>query len=339
MNHRQHTHLPMPCKWLSGIILWLLVAVGGEVCAQDIHFSQVDVNPILFNPAYSGFFDGTGRFGVVYRNQWASVTSPFQTMAATAEFALKKRRYHRDGFSAGIWAYADKEGTLSYGTNAVNAILSYYRAIGSQNNCFLSLGAEAGYGQSGFQVGGAQMTDPTEVIDNNSVGFPTFGAGIAWFYQPSDFFYVKAGLSGRNLNRPNISYLGFEDAYINPKFNAYFRAEWRAWPDVALLPLMAIQSQKNYTECVVGTDVKYYLSENGSQPTTFSAGLHYRLFDAIYMAFLLEYNAWLFSVLYDANISKLTPASKSVGALELSLVYRLNRQQNIRRKAMPCPII
>ena len=335
-------HIPYPScslRLLRGLCLWLMLALAESTRAQDIHFSQIDVNPILFNPAYSGFFDGTGRFGLVYRNQWASVTTPFQTMAATAEYAIKKRRYHRDGFSAGLWVYADQEGTLSYGTNAVNGILSYYRALGAQNNCFISFGAEAGFGQSGFQMAGAEMIDPSETIENNSAFFPTLGLGMAWFYQPSDIFYIKAGLSGRNLNRPNISYLGLHDAYINPKLNAYLRAEWRAWTDLALLPLMALQTQRNYTECVIGTDLKYYLSESGPHLTTFSAGLHYRLFDAIYMAFVVEYNAWLLSILYDANISKLTPASKSIGALELSLVYRLNRQQNIRRQAMPCPII
>ena len=54
-----------------------------------------DLDPLLFNPAYSGFFDATARFGAVYRNQWASVSIPFQTVTATAEMALLRSELQR----------------------------------------------------------------------------------------------------------------------------------------------------------------------------------------------------------------------------------------------------
>ena len=52
-----------------------------------------------------------------------------------------------------------------------------------------------------------------------------------------------------------------------------------------------------------------------------------------------EYNSFLFALTYDANISKLTPASKSFGAIELGIVYRMANNKRVNRKAMPCPII
>ena len=80
--------------------------------AQDIHFSQVDANPLLLNPAYAGFYDGVGRFGVIYRNQWASVSTPFQTFAITGEMALWRNSSHSSGFSAGLSLFNDHAGTL-----------------------------------------------------------------------------------------------------------------------------------------------------------------------------------------------------------------------------------
>ena len=86
------------------------------MCAgQDIHFSQVDADPVLLNPAYAGFYQGTGRFGVVYRNQWASVSIPYQTVAVTGEAALW-RGGTRSGLSVGATVFNDDAGTLSYGT-------------------------------------------------------------------------------------------------------------------------------------------------------------------------------------------------------------------------------
>ncbi|MCQ2299466.1 MAG: PorP/SprF family type IX secretion system membrane protein [Bacteroidales bacterium] len=333
----KHNHPPLSRRCRS-IVVALLCLISFSAKAQDIHFSQIDINPLLFNPAYAGFFDGTGRFGVIYRNQWASVSVPFQTVAATAEFSLKRRKYQRDGFNVGLFLFNDRAGTLGYGTTAGNAVLSYFHALG-QNDIYVSAGMEAGFGQSGFHTEDISLSDPSEGFEKTTSTYPTLGAGVAFFYQPHDMLYLKLGLSGRNLNRPNISYLGLDDTYLEPKFNAYLRMEYRGWPSLSILPLLACQFQKNNTEVIAGCDAKWYLNETSSGTTAFSAGIRYRLVDALYTEFALEHNAFIFFLDYDANLSKLTPASKSLGAFELGIVYRINKNQPIKRKAMPCPIM
>ena len=312
---------------------------NNRLLAQDIHFTQSDVNPILLNPAYSGFFDGTGRFGLVYRNQWASVSRAFQTAAATAEVALMRRRYYNDGLSLGLILFSDRAGTLQYGSTAGNLVLSYFKAIGRNNDNFISVGLEAGAGQSGFNTAEILLEDPTDNFNRLSVNYLTVGAGVAWFYQPNDQFYLKMGLAGRNLNRPDISYLEGDSTFIERKFSAYTRCEYRAWSNVALLPLAALTLQRNYTEAIVGCDAKWYLSESSSRQISFAFGLIYRWRDAAMTQLTAEYNAFLFALAYDANLSKLTPASKSVGSFEVTVVYRLSHNKRVRRGAMPCPII
>ena len=306
---------------------------------QDIHFSQIDINPILFNPAYSGFFDGTGRFGLAYRNQWASVSKAFQTVAATAEMSLARRRYYRDGLNLGMILYNDRAGTLHYGTTAGNIILSYYKALGSSNNNFVSLALESSCGQAGFNTSDIEMQDPSDKLENTSANFISIGGGVAWFYQPNDEVYLKLGLSARNINKPDISYLELRDAFIERKMSLYARLEYRAWSNVSLLPLVACMVQNNYREILFGGDVKYYLSEASHQTLIASAGIHYRWRDAALVELALEYNAFIFALTYDANLSKLTPASKSIGSFELGIVYRMIKNKKVNRKAMPCPII
>ena len=183
------------------------------------------------------------------------------------------------------------------------------------------------------------MQDPSEGIENTAANFMSIGAGVAWFHQPSDDFYIKLGLSGRNLNEPDITYLELDDAKIARKFSGYARAEYRAWPSVALMPLVAGMVQNNYRELMVGGDVKWYITESAGTVFNMSGGLHYRWRDAALVEFTIEYNAFLFALTYDANLSKLTPASKSVGSFELGMVYRLVHNRRVRHKAMPCPII
>jgi type IX secretion system PorP/SprF family membrane protein len=306
-------------------------------CCQDIHFTENDINPILFNAAYAGFFEGQGRFGLAYRNQWASVTNPFQTLAATAEVALLRRRYQRDGLSLGMIAYADQEGTLNYGITSISGIISYFKALDDIN--LISVGIEGGYGHSGFDLSNAHFYETGENIEELGVNYPLLGGGIAWHCQPNDALSFKFGLSGRNLNRPNISYLGLTDTYLERHFNLYARAEYRYWPSVSLLPTLAFQWQNNYSEYILGLDAKWYLRESSRELVAFAAGLTYRWRDAMNVTLSMDYNAFLFAFSYDANLSKLTTASRSIGAFEMQVVYHLDHSSKIKHKALPCPII
>ncbi len=304
---------------------------------QDIHFSKTDINPVLLNPAYAGFFDGKGRFGLAYRDQWASVSRPFQTLAATAEVALLRRRYQRDGLSLGCLLYADREGTLQYGNTAANLIVSYFKALGNKN--FLSVGIEGGYGSSGFDLSEASFFEEGDDIALTGRHYPLLGVGVAWNLQPSDLFGVRVGVAARNLNRPNISYTGLDSVFLHRHFSLYARAEYRYRPNLSLLPLATLQWQKNYSEYLMGMEVKWYVHESRHEQLAFSAGMAFRWRDALNIMLSMDYNAFMVNLCYDINVSKLATASRSIGALEVQLVYLLNRASTVKHKALPCPII
>jgi len=306
--------------------------------AQDIHFSQTDYIQLITNPAYSGFFDGQGRFGLIYRNQWASVHNPFQTIAATVEVPVYQNKYHRYGFAVGGQIYADKAGSLSYGTISGNLTLSFYKALNTRTDNLFSIAVTAAINRSGFDPSDALMEDPSEQFEKEYVIYPTIGAGFAFYSQPSQSFILKTGISAYNLNRPQLSYFNDGSSFLEPRFNAYIRLEWRMYPQWSLMPLAMVQLQKKYTEILFGSDVKYYIDESSSRSLAFQFGAAYRFADAMVFDIGIFYNAFSFFFLYDANISKLTPASKSIGAFEVGLVYHLNKKRN-KRKALPCPII
>ena len=57
--------------------------------AQDIHFSQANMTPLLINPANAGS-EYTIRGILNYRSQWGSVSSPFVSMMAAYDMNFKK---------------------------------------------------------------------------------------------------------------------------------------------------------------------------------------------------------------------------------------------------------
>lgn len=312
----------------------LLSAV--PVTAQDIHFSQQGENPILMNPAYTGFYEGTSRFGVIYRNQWATVSTPFQTYALTAETSLTRNRQRISGMNMGLVAMRDVAGTLNYGTFAARLSLAYYCALDRQGMSILSIGAEGGYARSGFDPTRAEMNDPSELFEKQQTNYPVLGAGVAWFWQPSGEWQVKTGLSVRNINRPNISYLGLDDAHLEPLVNFYLRPEWHCFQSVSLLPTLMAQVQGRYRELIYGMDLKWYVEEIARHQVSFATGAAYRHGDALVTHLTMEYDAFVFAFYYDANLSSLSTASHTLGAFEVGIVYRLVRDKGIR--AVKCPV-
>ena len=310
--------------------------LGAWMCAaQDIHFSQVDADPVLLNPAYSGFYEGLGRFGVVYRNQWASVSVPFSTLAASGEMAVW-RGGGRRGLSVGGTLFADKAGTLNYGTVSGHLSTAYYQALNRSGSSVLSVGVEVGWAQSGFDPSQAEMEEAGEGFEVRKVHYPLLAAGLAWYWQPTPDFHLKAGLSLRNFNRPNISYMKLDETYLARRYSLFARAEYRCWQSISLLPVLMTQVQGKHREVVFGGDVKWYIEEGGSREVSLRAGVAMRAADALIANLMLEYNSLLFTFSYDANISGLAVASGGMGAFEAGLVYRLAKG-NKKTKALKCP--
>ena len=308
-----------------------------SLMAQDIHFSMLDLDPLLFNPAYSGFFDGTGRFGVVYRNQWASVSTPFQTVTATAELSVMRSARNRNGLSAGLWLSTDRAGTLDYGASTASAILSFYQALGDGSN-LLSLGVEGGVGQVGFNPNNIELPDGTEPFPSTHAFYPTLGAGVAWFRQWSDILYTKAGFSLRNINEPDVSYLETGDSRLARRWNLYLRGEWRTGNMLGVLPVVGYQHQGAFSELVYGCDVRWYLNERPRDYLVLSAGVIGRHADAASVNLAVLWHEWTFAFSYDANLSKLAEASHTLGAFELGVMYMIGKKDK-RKSALPCPII
>ena len=323
---------------LIHLALWGLLFLGNNIAqGQSVHFSQIDINPTLFDPAYAGFYEGQGRFGVNYRNQWASVSEPYQTFSLTAEMSIMRNRRMRNGLNVGLYAYTDRAGSLNYGTTAADVILSFYQALSSQGNNLLSIALACGPGQSGFDRENAHTTDP-EDFKLNRVNYFNLSAGLAYFHQFRNDFCLKVGLSGQHLNRPNISYYETNDTYLERKWNGYVRGEVRITYLLSLMPVIATQFQNQYSEIIYGLDTKWYLDESSSHYMTFLAGLMFRHNDALILNLGMEYNAFIFALSYDANISKLVAASRTLGALEIGIVYKLNKAAKNRKKSIKCPV-
>lgn len=304
---------------------------------QDIHFSQIDINPVLLNPAYSGFFEGKGRFGMVYRNQWKSVSEPYETFAFTGEWNAYRRRYYGDGINVGLSLTADEAGTLNYGTMQADAVVSYFKRLNRSNNHFISAGLSLGLGQRSFNPMDAVLPEQDESFDIVKTTYADLGIGLAWFYNPIDDFTIKVGLGAKHLNKPNISYMQLDDIYLHPAYSIYTRMEYKASYTISVLPIVVYKRQNNYNEFLYGVDVKWYGYETSSYNVACAAGIYMRQTDAIVFGTTMEFDAFILGASYDYNFSDLRPASNGAGGFEIALGYRLDDNKQKKQRTIPCP--
>ncbi len=330
--------------------LCLLTLANAILYAQDIHLSQFYTAPLNLNPASSGFFSGTHRFGLNYKNQWSSVTTPYQTVAASAETQLLKRKFHRDLFGGGLQINRDKAGDSEFGTFQALFSLSYIKSINKKNTHFISLGVQAGPSQRTINYNSLMFDnqhngdafDPAlshgENFEKSNFWYFDFSSGLHWHLQLDKEQRYDAGFALFHINNPNQSLLGYNNILLDKKFVIYGNSLLQFWKNTDLLPSILFMNQGKYRELTFGTRARFVKEKKIDEYTATNFGLFVRHKDAVIVVFGLDYRSYTFGISYDINISNLKVASNSRGGLELSASYRLNRTGKVIPREVPCPI-
>ena len=315
--------------------------------AQDIHFSQFTMTPLLLDPSQAGKFGGDDRAILNYRDQWRSVVSPYKTYGFSYDMGFNRQHQRDNFFGLGVSAYSDKAGDINLGSTILNVSLAYHIRLNKDN--YLSAGAKGGFMQRSvddsqfrfdnqFDGSGHNETYASgELIANNSFFAPDFSAGLSYSYgtitnnvisnNGFDNTKINVGLAVHNVSNPNYSFLdkGNENLYFRYVFHANTSFGVRG-SNMALQPSGFIAFQQNATDIVIGTFFRYNLKEKSkftkfSNGAAFSVGAHYRVLDAFIPSILIETGAFAFGLSYDLNISGLTPVSNGNGGFEVSVRY------------------
>jgi type IX secretion system PorP/SprF family membrane protein len=327
--------------------------LGVELQAQDIHFSQFFDAPLLRNPSLAGIFVGDIRAQGVYRNQWASVTTPYKTGSFNVEY--KKPIGRGDDFiTTGVQLLYDKAGSTNLVTTNILPVVNYHKSLNGEKNKYLSLGFMGGlvqrridrsrittdhqYDISGYNPGlsdGENFLNPNYSYLDGSVGM-TFNSALP-SGKPGDNYYI--GVAYHHLNRPKNSFYKNPDIELNPKWviSAGVRFDLN---ETSYFTLQADQTkQGSYGETIAGALYSYKMGEDYDRPDyTLHLGAFFRWKDALIPVVKLDYNPFAVALSYDVNISELKTASQGRGGMELSISYRgFFDRGNSSRDAVLCP--
>lgn len=336
---------------LQFLLALVLLFCGSKMHAQDLHFSQYFNNPLLVNPANTGFApDVDWRAGVSYRNQYSSLTAnPYKTMSAWGDMQLFNDKFESGWVGIGGAILRDVAGSGSLTSTRAYGSVAYHQMVGYAS--LLSVGFNVGY------VG--KKVDVTKLTFNNQwngkffdvgipsgenfaysqVGYFDLQAGLNYAFFPNESTYINAGFSASHINRPTESFFDNSstaiDNRLDIRYTAFLNGAYKFNDQVIINPNAYVSKMGNVWEVVAGLNANYNLSGDGTKQLI--GGLYYRANDAAIPVVGFQLNDYKITVSYDATTSALGNYNNRYGAYELSLVK--TGLYNNNGKALKCPSV
>ncbi len=324
--------------------------------AQDTQFSQYYNTPNYMNPALVGAGSPHWRGIVHSRWQWTGLEAQSFSNMVSAEKSI-------NSINSGVGGYIliDNYGKSTLNKYTVNLQYAYTATI--NDNISLKSGVTAGFILH-------QINEGSLVFPNEYDSFGLTGASSGENFQKStsispdiglgmmaygDNYWV--GVSGKHLNRPNVSFLSFNDIRYpirfdvqiglkidlsETKYNRLFHQKTRKM----LLPVFNYKAQNKHDQYEMGL----YGIYNTLMAGVYYRGIAFKRYNSEFhnnesLIILLGYNYHNhlhISYSYDIVISKLAPVSYGAHEINISLTPLLGSKHQKRKgkpsKHLPCPV-
>lgn len=300
---------------------FIFLFLGQGVMAQDVHFSQWYNNPLFSNPAFTSYFDGDYRITAHQREQWASVSIPFSTTSVGLDMPL-------NNWGVGAQILRDQSGSSRLSQTQLN--LSVARSLDDWR-----IGFQIGFAQRSIDYSDLIFIDNGETISSQTKNYLDMGFGVNRALElNAGQMNVAYGLF--HFNTPNRSFISVEDKLalrhqFSSVFDYYLSKQWQLSPSVNL----ALQQKQR--EWMLGSLIRFDMSEYYYKSIHLEAGAYYRFGDALTCLLGFQYEQSHLGFSYDWNTSDLVPASNSLGAWEISLSHIINSSILSKPKYKTCP--
>jgi type IX secretion system PorP/SprF family membrane protein len=340
-----------PCRKI--LVFAVALFIAQTACSQDINFSQFYDLPLLRNPSLAGIFAGDIRITGGYRNQWQSVTVPYRTFALGGEFKKPVGTNSDDFFTYGLQLTNDVAGDSRLSRTQVLPVFNYHKSLGGgEKGSYLSAGIMAGPVMQRFDPTQLRFDDqyingtyspanPTkQTFSSNKLTYWDAAAGVCFsgVTGQSTRYYLGVGMF--HFTQPKVAFQKQNDVVLNYKWvvNGGFAAPLNDENRIIMYADYFMQGGARQIQggLMLNHDFVQYDVE---QKTAISAGVFYRLKDAVTPVVKLDYYDYSLGVSYDVNTSKLKSASQYRGAFEITLSYKaFNNRYNSSSDKVKCPV-
>jgi type IX secretion system PorP/SprF family membrane protein len=314
--------------------------------AQDIHFSQFHLMPMQLNPAMTGFFDGEARVGAIYRNQWSSIQSPygktkFETIGAYVDGSFLKGKLKNDYLGAGLSFFHDRAGDMGLSTNDISLNLAYSKGFGLRVKHSIAIGLQAEVILKNIQNGGAKFSDGIQ----ENLGRTNFAVdgtvGVRYHVEFRRRLNMYIGFAYAHVARSTETFLNVKTEKLYAKYIVNAGAQIDVNDKINLVPTFMFLMQGPSLQANVGINAQFIFGDSYTSRNYFSVGVSSRFAnptpDAVIPNVRIDYKNITLGVAYDVNVSSLTRATSSFGAIEVGLMYVYKKKERKMEGRATCP--
>lgn len=337
------------CLTVAAVVFCFFM--GNVAQGQSMHFSQYYNAPQLLNAANTGLMpDNDYRLGANYRNQWAVLPVPYNTISAFGDMKIGGNREgdHPNWLGLGGAVFNDKAGSGSLALLQFQGSVAYHLHMSAHS--LFSFGGSASYVQRSVNYSDLTFDRQWDGFSFNSnfpngeqvgvikTNFTTVAAGFNLSFFPNEAVYIKFGGNVANINKPNETfYNNVNPVGIRPTVNLDML--FKTGADFIVNPSAYYTTQNGASELIFGTLTRYNLgSSRDALSSQLIIGIFDRLGDALIGVAGYQYGGLQFMANYDFTMSTLAPYNGAYGALEFSLIYGGNYSNNKgSRKMYSCP--
>jgi type IX secretion system PorP/SprF family membrane protein len=337
---------------MQRIVLLTLVGcclIIQSLYGQGLHFSQYGNTPLLQSPANTALMpEDDFRAGVNYRNQWATIPAPFNTISAFADFQVFRNQNINNWLGLGGAFFSDRAGNGDLSLTKFQLNAAYHLQLGE--NSMLSGGIGAAYVQrsvnfsnltfdvqwDGFTFNRDRMNGESNAIGKTS--YADFTLGLNYAYFPHEDLYVKFGVGMLHVSQPNESLLRSGDNKLGMRPTAMLDVLVKLNSGWIANPSAYYTRQRSAHQLVFGSQFTCNVSPSEQVPSLLIMGLYHRLGESVIPVFGFEWKKIRVVSSYDVTVSSLSKANGGNGAFELSIIYQgLYSFGSVNRNAFNCP--
>lgn len=312
--------------------------------AQDIHFSQFNEIPLNISPSFAGNSSASMRAGLIYRNQWNSVSTPFQSSGVYGDIKLAPKFLKGDGMGVGVLVLNDRSGSGGLKQDHLYVMANYQKFVDNKNRFLISAGLQLGVFQKGYDPtklnfesdyayesatftgnGGTQNLGKTSIV-SPEVGF---GASMTYFNKHGKS--SSLGFAFGHLTTPEQSFIGGADP-LKIRTTFHGKTVKRLKDNLYFYPSVIVMLQNEATSYIGGGQFVYSLGRALIEQTDLKAGIYYRYSDALFFTAGINHDNWGINFGYDYNTSELGAAAKNVNAFEIAISIRNRLFKNNNNK-------
>ncbi len=318
--------------FFSGIIF------AQSLTGQDLHATFSQFMPLYVNPAKTGKFFGSYRMGGMYRDQFGSFIekayrSPMGWVDVPFEWALAKSHWT----ALGILYYKDWAGDIALSNTGIITSGAYHIGLNKKAAKVISVGFQ--FASVTRNIGSAQNavfsqtirtgSSPDQNLIQNFKGtYRDLNAGMMYTARTDANHHYEIGFAIYHLNNPSVRYSGSQrDSEIGRRLNVHAKYYYPLHSRWGLEPSILHSSMGKASNTNVQLHA-YLMPSQEAEDTKkrlrngiISAGIGYRLQDALQFMLGYQWKNWMAGLAYDYTISTAASYNRSFGAIELGIIY------------------